>query len=85
MNNALLDPPMLFWAGAWTQNLSPTTAFRHEKPRGGGPGVTCAARADGSVRTAKSEPRWLVDGVLGVGSAGADVETHYVPDARSWR
>lgn len=85
MNNALLDPPMLYSGGAWAENASPTTAFRHERPRGGGAGVVCAARADGSVRTAPSEARWLVDGVLGIGSAGTDIEAHYVPDARSWR
>jgi prepilin-type N-terminal cleavage/methylation domain-containing protein len=86
MNNALLDPPMLFSGGAWSPNLSPTTCFRHARGRGGGaPGSVATARADGSARAIAAQPGWLIAPRLGIGSAGTTNDPHYIPDWRSWR
>src|SRR5690606_8404945 len=66
-STALLDPPMLYQGdGAWELNPHPTTAFRH----GGAPGVAAAVSADGSARTHRAEPEWLVHPSHRVGSIG---------------
>jgi len=78
-NNALLDPPLLFQGpGSWAANASPTTSFRHS-------GAAAGARADGSVRAERSEPEWLTDRVLRIGSIGRTNDPRYVPDWKRWR
>jgi prepilin-type N-terminal cleavage/methylation domain-containing protein len=84
VNCALLDPPLLFSSGDWTPNPSPTTCFRHGR-RGQASGSAATARADGSARAVPSDPAWLTYPKLGIGSAGATNDPHYVPDWRSWR
>lgn len=85
-NCALLDPPQLFSSSkkGWIPNDSPTTAFRHHT-RGKGRGTAVAARADGSAHQVNSEPDWIVNEDLYIGSAGTTNEEHYVPDAAEWR
>jgi prepilin-type N-terminal cleavage/methylation domain-containing protein len=88
INCALLDPPLLFSAGNWSPNLSPTTSFRHGKSRGtepGSAGSVVSAQADGSARATPAIPAWLTHPRLGIGSAGTTNDPHYVPDWRSWR
>jgi prepilin-type N-terminal cleavage/methylation domain-containing protein len=88
INCALLDPPQLFSAGAWSPNPSPTTSFRHAKGRGADPGSAgsvATARADGSASATRADPAWLTYPRLGIGSAGTTNGPHYVPDWRSWR
>lgn len=80
-NTALLDPPMLFAAGMWSLNLSPTTAFRHP---GGAYGAAVAGQADGSVVPARAELGWLAYPDLRIGSVGRD-NGHYVPSWEAWR
>jgi prepilin-type N-terminal cleavage/methylation domain-containing protein len=77
-NCALLDPPRLFSAGAWSPNPFPTTCFRHT-------GSTAAAGADGSARTRRAEPGWLTAPAQRIGSVGAENDPHYVQDWRRWR
>ena len=76
-NNALLDPPMLFVSGQWTMNFSPTTAFRH------GEKAAIAARADGSVSTARAGA--IIDTKNLIGSVGESNGPHYVPDWEEWK
>ncbi|MEX2217428.1 MAG: prepilin-type N-terminal cleavage/methylation domain-containing protein [Phycisphaerales bacterium] len=84
LNNPLLDPPMLFSAGSWSSNPSPTTAFRHGR-RGSAPGSAATARADASARAVPGRPEWLTHARLGIGSVGTANDPHYIPDWRSWR
>jgi prepilin-type N-terminal cleavage/methylation domain-containing protein len=85
MNSALLDPPLLYSWGEWMQNESPTTSFRHARPRvaASGGGVSNTARADGSVRPVLAQNEWIVDNAANVGSVGTDCR-YYVPDAGEW-
>lgn len=90
----LLDPPMLWDAGAWRVNRSPTTAFRHVRPRGGA-GVSASVRADGSAGVLGMEPGTSVrDLWTGASSPPTDAshigsvtpvnDPWYVPDWRRW-
>jgi prepilin-type N-terminal cleavage/methylation domain-containing protein len=81
LNNALLDPPLLFSGGLWVVNPYPTTAFRH----GGGHGSAATARADGSARAVRARPEWLVHPRWRIGSVGVGNDPHYVPDWTRWR
>lgn len=83
-NCALLDPPQLWDGAAWTDNAFPTTAFRHNRGRTS-PGAAMTSRADGSVRSVKSRPEWILHARSGVGSVGLENAPHYVPDAAEWR
>jgi len=76
MATALLDPPMLYSStGAWVENRSPTTAFRHS-------GTTAAmVAADGSARVNGAA---RIDETTGVGSFTAEPDPVYVPDWRDW-
>lgn len=86
INNALLDPPMLFSSGDWSPNLSPTTCFRHARARGTAPsGAACTAHADGSASPYRCDPAWLTDPRLLIGSVGLANDPHYVPDWKGWR
>jgi prepilin-type N-terminal cleavage/methylation domain-containing protein len=78
-NCALLDPPMLFGGGSWSENPAPTTSFRH------GPGSTSTARADGSARAVPAEPNWLIDRAARIGSVGLEPGPHYVETWQRWR
>jgi len=82
-NSALLDPPMLWDGFGWSQNDSPTTAFRHNRLRQS-EGDCYTARADGSVAAYHAKPDWLLYPELGVGSIGHENDPHYVPDAQEW-
>jgi prepilin-type N-terminal cleavage/methylation domain-containing protein len=82
-NCALLDPPWLWDGFEWYENDSPTTAFRHQRPRSG-EGVAAVARADGSAAGVRARPEWLVTPELGIGSVGVTNDPHYVPDAARW-
>ncbi|MCA9280096.1 MAG: DUF1559 domain-containing protein [Phycisphaeraceae bacterium] len=81
-NNALLDPPMLYSNGTWTENQSPTTAFRHAAKSS--MGVAEGAVADGSVRSFRAQPDWLTHPKQRIGSVGTDPGPHYVPDWQDW-
>lgn len=83
-NTALLDPPLLFAAGTWSENPFPTTAFRHGRSRGG-PGAAVTARADASAVAVQARPEWLRSARHAVGSVGTTNDPHYVPDAADWR
>lgn len=85
-NSALLDPPMLFQRqrGVWRANLSPTTAFRHGRPRAGGFGDAVVGRADGSVHTERVDPNAVSHHRFGIGSAAATNDPSYVPDWQRW-
>ena len=78
-NTALLDPPMLYSDGTWTNNESPTTAFRHAR-------ATNAAHPDGHVSTIRAKPEWLTHPSHGVGSVDGPtgMSARYVPDWESW-
>lgn len=93
----LLDPPML-WNGpgssSWSVNTSPTTAFRHERPRAQA-GLAVAVHADVSVRTShiepgssvidlSSTPQRLPSESRTIGSACQLNDPSYVPDWRRW-
>jgi competence protein ComGC len=78
-NTALLDPPELFSSGAWNNNPSPTTAFRH------GHASAIAANADGSASAHSARPEWLTSPTLRIGSIGVKNDPHYVPDWKRWR
>lgn len=82
MNNALLDPPMLFSSGNWVVNESPTTAFRHGGSRNR---VVITARGDGSASATAAQSTWLVHPAQGIGSVGVSNGPHYVPDWMRWR
>ncbi len=83
-NSALLDPPMLYSGGSWSENAYPTTAFRHGRGRRSA-GAACAARADTSVKTARGADGKITDASAGIGSACADNDPSYVPDWREWK
>jgi prepilin-type N-terminal cleavage/methylation domain-containing protein len=89
-NSALLDPPMLFnrRRGHWMTNLSPTTAFRHGRPRvgsgAGGFGDAVVGRADGSIHTERVDPTARSHELHAIGSVTRTNDPHYVPDWRSW-
>ncbi len=87
-NSALLDPPMLFnrRRGNWTVNMSPTTAFRHARPRGraGGFGDAVIGRADGSIHAERVDPTARSNETHAIGSVTRSNDPHYVPDWRSW-
>lgn len=76
-NDALLDPPHLFFRGRWSPNACPTTSFRHA-------GRTVAGHVDGHVTVYEPGPGGLVCPRFGIGSVGADNDPHYVPDWREW-
>jgi prepilin-type N-terminal cleavage/methylation domain-containing protein/prepilin-type processing-associated H-X9-DG protein len=86
-NNALLDPPLLYngsmagkataSAGRWTQNLSPTTAFRHR-------GLANAACVDGHVESFALEDGKMTSPKYNIGSVGPSNGPHYVPDWKDW-
>jgi prepilin-type N-terminal cleavage/methylation domain-containing protein len=80
-NCALLDPPELFSAGAWSPNSSPTTTFRH----GRAPGVAAAVRADASAGAYAGRAEWLTSAAGRIGSVGMKNDPHYVPDWTRWR
>jgi prepilin-type N-terminal cleavage/methylation domain-containing protein len=82
-NCALLDPPELFASGAWIQNSSPTTAFRHGGRRS--IGSAAAARADGSAGSYAARPEWLTSPGNRIGSVGMKNDPHYIPDWKRWR
>ncbi len=78
-NVALLDPPELFDPDeGWVTNSSPTTSFRH------GSSATITAHADSSAKVRRSQPDWLTDRRLRLGSVGLHNDPHYVPDADRW-
>jgi len=83
-NTALLDPPMLYSGGTWTENPYPTTAFRHARGKNGA-GTAAAARADTSVRASPSSGARITDARAGIGAAHADNDPCYVPDWKEWR
>ncbi|MFO0838216.1 MAG: prepilin-type N-terminal cleavage/methylation domain-containing protein [Phycisphaerae bacterium] len=73
-NCALLDPPLLYQGGFWTQNFSPTTSFRHSRR-------TNAAHVDGHVAPVRGFVRnWET----AIGFAGDANDPAYVPDWRDW-
>lgn len=88
-NSALLDPPMLFSPGfgaqGWRENWTPTTSFRHHKPRDGGFGKTIVARADGSVVHATHDPNARSNSTHAIGSINAQVDPSYIQNAKLWR
>lgn len=84
-NSALLDPPRLFRSWGWSKNYTPTTSFRHARPKGGAPGATVTTRADGSARTTSGQREWIVNVEHALGSVGAQNGPHYVPDWDRWR
>ncbi len=77
-NSALLDPPQLFSAGSWSDNDSPTTAFRHR-------GSVQAAHVDGHVARYTPGADDLTSKRFAIGSVGRSNAPHYVPDWRAWR
>lgn len=81
MNNALLDPPMLYTgAGAWQPNPFPTTCFRHH----GRAPAAVTARADASVHATPARASDLLWPTLNIGSVGPTNDPHYVPDWPRW-
>ena len=76
-NNALIDPPRLFFNGSWNDNPNPTTAFRHQ-------GNVQAAHVDGHVDRYVEESQWLTSRRFHIGSVGGDNEPHYIPGWRDW-
>lgn len=78
-NNALLDPPMLYFGSAagWQPNAYPTTCFRHA-------GAAVGGHADGSARAHNASPHDLVHPEGGIGSVGDDPGRHYIPDWERW-
>ncbi len=77
MNNALLDPPMLYSGTDWSPNFSPTTSFRHR-------GSADAVHVDGHVARYKAQRNWLKSPRFSIGSIGTGNGPHYVPDWREW-
>ena len=85
-NSALLDPPMLYTPGfGWRENFSPTTAFRHRKPKGDGFGTAIAAKADGSVRHEKHDPDAKNFPQHAIGSISKSVDPNYIQNPKRWR
>ena len=85
-NSALLDPPMLYRPGlGWIENFSPTTAFRHGKPKGEGFGTAITARADGSVIHAEHDPQARSIARFGIGSISKTVDPGYIQNPDRWR
>jgi len=85
-NSALLDPPMLFSPGyGWHENYSPTTAFRHNKPRAGGFGTAVTARGDGSVARETHDPEARTIDEHGIGSISASNDPGYIQNPERWR
>jgi len=85
-NSALLDPPQLFQPGlGWIENFSPTTAFRHRKPKGEGFGTAITAHADGSVSHKKNDPAAKSIAEHGIGSISVTNNPGYVQSPESWR
>ncbi|MCG8406327.1 MAG: prepilin-type N-terminal cleavage/methylation domain-containing protein [Phycisphaerales bacterium] len=76
-NNALLDPPELFFAGSWSPNSNPTTSFRHR-------GKTQAVHVDGHVGRYAAERPWLTSAHFMIGSVRQNNGPHYVPDWQNW-
>lgn len=76
-NNALLDPPMVYRGGDWSENASPTTAFRHD-------GRAVAVHVDGHVAEYPGKPEWLTSRRFGIGAVGRENGPHYVPDWQHW-
>lgn len=76
-NNALLDPPQLYSAGAWSDNPNPTTAFRHD-------GHTQAQHVDGHAEPYRAVESALTSRRFLIGSVSAENGPHYVPDWREW-
>ncbi len=83
-NSALLDPPKTFTAWGWFKNYSPTTSFRHARPRSGEPGSAVMVRADTSARAMGAEGGWIVIPEHTLGSVGIENGPHYVPDWERW-
>lgn len=85
-NNALLDPPMLFFRNAWSPNGSPTTAFRHARHTKTSTGQAVAALADGHASSYQAEPAWLTHATQGIGSLRGreGMSPWYVPDWDEW-
>lgn len=78
-NCALLDPPWIYAGeGRWTENESPTTAFRHN-------GRVNAACADGHVDSWFPDGGTMVWSDPPIGSVGRTNDPHYVPTWREWR
>jgi len=85
-NSALLDPPMLYTPGfGWRENFSPTTAFRHRKPKGDGFGTAIAAKADGSVGHEKHDPDAKSIPQHAIGSISNSVDPNYIQNPKRWR
>ncbi len=85
-NSALLDPPQLFTPGlGWRENWSPTTAFRHGKPKGNGFGSAITARADGSVTVDSHDPNARSIEDHGIGSISASNDPAYIQNPDRWR
>lgn len=85
-NSALLDPPMLFTPGlGWRENFSPTTAFRHRKPKGQGFGTAITARADGSVTHEEHDPEAKIIAQHAIGSISKTNDPSYVQSPNRWR
>jgi len=85
-NSALLDPPMLFTPGyGWRENFSPTTAFRHNKPRAGGFGTAITARGDGSVAHEKLDTQAKSINNYAIGSISASNDPGYIQNPERWR
>ena len=84
-NSALLDPPMLFTPGnGWRENFSPTTSFRHAKPRGDGFGTAITARADGSVAHEQHDPDAKSIAQFGIGSISKNNDPGYIQSPDRW-
>jgi len=85
-NSALLDPPLLFTPGlGWRENFSPTTSFRHGKPKGEGFGTAITARADGSVTHEEPDPKAKSIEAHGIGSISAENDPAYIQSPDRWR
>ena len=86
-NNALLDPPLLFDAGTWVPNPSPTSAFRHARRSASALGSCVSAFADGHAASTQALTSWLTHPHHAVGSMGGleGIGASYVPDWTTWR
>lgn len=76
-NNALLDPPYLWFRRRWVANSSPTTCFRHAHEAN-------IALGDGHVERFDPAGGQMTSPEHAIGSVGEDNDPHYVPDWRSW-
>lgn len=76
-NTVLLDPPWIFQAGGWHENLFPTTAFRHR-------GKALVTHVDGHVAPHGPGRGKVSDGEPLIGSVGDENGPHYIPDWRDW-